>query len=147
MLFAFEFAYNSTVHEATKAIPFFVDLGFVPDGPSFVSGMSVNRFSPAGTEFVNNLRATLSQVQDALVESQKRAEGVVNKHRSPVDYKVGDWVLIYRGALASAQSTKFNKIQSAYFGPYRLVNKLNDNAFEVDVPSHIRKHQSTTYSS
>ncbi|GME82597.1 unnamed protein product [Ambrosiozyma monospora] len=87
MLFAFEFAYNSTVHEATKAIPFFVDLGFVPDGPSFVSGMSVNRFSPAGDEFVNNLRATLSQVQDALVESQKRAEGVVNKHRSPVDYK------------------------------------------------------------
>jgi hypothetical protein len=140
-LFAAEFSYNSTYHDGIKAIPFEVDLGYIPDSPSFVSGMSVIRYNDKANDFINDLKAILKRTQDQLVESQRRQEERVNKQRSDVKYEVGDMVLTHKDALVYQSSDTYCKLHPAYLGPYRLVKKLNDNAFEVDIPTHIKKHR------
>lgn len=140
-LFAAEFSYNSTYQESIHAVPFSVDLGYIPDGPSFISPSRIIRYSNKADELVDELRTILQVTQDQLVANQHRHEQQVNRHRTAVDYKVGDWVLIHKDALVYQSSTTYNKIHPAYLGPYKLVKKLNTNAFEVDIPTHIKKHR------
>lgn len=140
-LFAAEFSYNSTYHDGIKDVPFRVDLGYIPDSPSYVSTTNVLRWNNSADEFVKELRAILLSTQDQMVDTQAQTERQVNKHRSQAPYKVGDLVLVHKDALIHASSTTYMKLHPAYLGPYRLVKKLNDNAFEVDLPSHVKKHR------
>ena len=140
-LYMAEFAYNSTYHTSIKEVPFKVDLGYIPDGPAYVSGMSIERFSPRAEELANRLKAIQIRIQDELVEFNRKTEARDNSSRRIADYQVGDWVLINKDALSFAVSQAYNKIHPVYFGPYRLVKKLNDNAYEVDLPVFTRKHR------
>ncbi|OXT13948.1 hypothetical protein B9K06_26035, partial [Bacillus sp. OG2] len=53
------------------------------------------------------------------------------------EYKVGDWILLHRDAFGA--NAKYSKIQPVYYGPFRLVKKIHDNAFEVDLPKMNKK--------
>ncbi|GME80133.1 unnamed protein product [Ambrosiozyma monospora] len=54
---------------------------------------------------------------------------------------VGDLVLLHRDALIRQSS--YIKLRPVYFGPFKLVKQLgpSGNAFEVDLPSHEKKHR------
>lgn len=75
LLFGSEFASNSTYQETIKGNPFELDLGFIPDGPSFVSGISVTWFSAPANELALELKTMLTH-QDNIVESHRKQESV-----------------------------------------------------------------------
>lgn len=49
---AVEFAYNSTIQQSTKAAPFYVDYGLIPDAPTYCSAWSFEPFSPKAEDTV-----------------------------------------------------------------------------------------------
>ncbi|OUT21674.1 hypothetical protein CAS74_003800 [Pichia kudriavzevii] len=76
-----------------------------------------NKYSPNAEEFVR---------------PQGRQEKHHNRKRRYFEYKVGDLVLVHRDAFGV--NIRYTKIQPVWYGPYRLVKKINDNAYEVDLP-------------
>ena len=141
-LFAAEFAYNSTKQGSIDDIPFKVDLGYIPDSPSWMGGAAYTNFHPRAASIMEHTKALMLQTkitQDQLVHAQHMQEVQENRHRSPHTYGVGQYVLIHRDALKYLASNAYCKIEPAYLGPFRLVKKSNDNAFEVDLPSTIKR--------
>lgn len=141
LTYGLEFSYNSTVHSTIKMEPFRADYGYVPNSPSFYSGMQVERFSNAGYTQVNRLQTIMAQVKDRLVHQNAATERRINKSRTEMLLERGDKVLINRSALHTDVRSRYKKIALVYFGPYKVIKKVNDNCYEVDVGDTEKKNR------
>lgn len=137
-LTAIEFAYNSTPHESTKRTPFELAYGYNPDSFKKITINPENsKYSARAEDYFQRMQLILQQTQDNIVEAQRKQEIGHNKKRREHTFKVGDFILLNRDAFGS--NKQYYKIQPAFHGPFKLVKKINDNAFEVDLPSMNKK--------
>jgi len=111
------------------------------EGRRRVSPGRINILIVKADEFIRELETILRRTQDELVHNQAIVERRINGHRTRIEFEVGEWVLIHKDALVYQSSSTYCKLHPAYLGPYKLVKKLNENAFEVDIPTHVKKHR------
>lgn len=133
-LAAIEFAYNSTYQNSIKTTPFQLALGYLPESFKKVNtAIDVDRYSASAEKYFEMMKSALIQAQDNIVEAQRIQEKHHNKQRRDHHYKVGDYILLDKDA--KGINPQYYKVQPVFYGPYRLVKKENDNAFEVDLPT------------
>ncbi|KAH9680016.1 Endonuclease [Citrus sinensis] len=129
-----EFAYNRTVHSATKFSPFEIVYGFNPLTPLDLLPLPINeRASIDGkkkAEFVKQLHERTHQ------HIEKRTEQYAtqaNKGRKQVVFQPGDWVWVHmRKERFPAQ--RRSKLLPRGDGPFQVVARINDNAYKLDLP-------------
>ncbi|KAH9792628.1 Endonuclease [Citrus sinensis] len=129
-----EFAYNRTVHSATKFSPFEIVYGFNPLTPLDLLPLPINeRASIDGkkkAEFVKQLHERTRQ------HIEKRTEQYAtqaNKGRKQVVFQPGDWVWVHmRKERFPAQ--RRSKLLPRGDGPFQVVARINDNAYKLDLP-------------
>lgn len=63
-----------------------------------------------------------------------------NQRRKPLLLNIGDHVLVHRDAYFKKGA--YMKVQQIYVGPFRVVKKINDNAYELDLKLSQEKAQS-----
>ena len=129
-----EFTYNATPHSTTQTSPFIADLGYEPNLPTITTGQRILAASDRAVDFVTKRKAILLRTRDLITEFQRDQEAAVNgqpRHRDEI-YEVGEYVLLNRGAYFTGG--RYWKIQPLYVGPFKIVRKINDNAFELDLP-------------
>ncbi|KAH9744280.1 Endonuclease [Citrus sinensis] len=129
-----EFAYNRTVHSATKFSPFEIVYGFNPLTPLDLLPLPIDeRASMDGkkkAEFVKQLHERTRQ------HIEKRTEQYAtqaNKGRKQVVFQPGDWVWVHmRKERFPAQ--RRSKLLPRGDGPFQVVARINDNAYKLDLP-------------
>jgi hypothetical protein len=86
-------------------------------------------------EFLVDIRARLEQAQ-AL---QKR---YYDKGHRPVSYQVGDWALLplRQRPVASLPQSRTGKLKPRIYGPYRVVELINEVAVRLALPPQARMH-------
>lgn len=52
---------------------------------------------------------------------------------------IGDYVLVHRDA--HFKRGAYMKVQPIYIGPFRVVKKIHDNAYELDLDSSTKAHR------
>ncbi|QNQ00124.1 Retrovirus-related Pol polyprotein from transposon 17.6 [Yarrowia lipolytica] len=134
-----EFAINSAVHSTTGYSPFEVNYGFVPDGPAYESTFMMDRPHHQMDEWLEKMKTVQGEVRDRIVEMQGAQEARVNQHRRDVSVKVGDMVLVHRKAYYNKGED--SKMHDVFFGPYRALKQVYDNAFEVALPPESKRHR------
>ena len=134
-----EYAYNSTPNRTTKLSPFETDLGYIPNKPSITTENELNARHFATVDFVKHQNAILLQVKDLLNESATNMETTNNSTRQDISFEVGENVLLHRDAYFTGG--KYSKVQPIYLGPFRIVKKVHENAYELDLPSSTKKHR------
>ena len=134
-----EYSYNSTPNRTTKRSPFEADLGYIPNKPIIDTANEINARHFATVDLVKHQKAVLLQVQDLLTEGSTDMEMNNNEHRKPVEFEVGEQVLLHRDAYFTGG--KYWKVQPIYLGPFMIVKKVNENAYELDLPSSSKKHR------
>lgn len=111
------FSYNTTVHSATKFIPFELTFGKTARIPSNISDheMEIENYIDYMVEFVTKLEKineiAFSHLQEAKLNSKRIYDLKVN----PLTLKIGDFVYVEK-------EPKLGKLDQAYVGPYEIVD-------------------------
>ncbi|XP_071939958.1 uncharacterized protein [Coffea arabica] len=135
-----EFAYNHTVHTATQYSPFEIVYGFNPLTPLDLSHLpdheKVNLDGKKKAEFVRDLHAKVrANIEKRTLQYVQSA----NKGRRKMVFEPSDWVWIHM------QKKRFpvqrrNKLLPRGDGPFQVMEKINDNAYKLDLPGEYGVH-------
>lgn len=80
-----------------------------------------------------------AQLHKKIEESNRRYKKHVDEHICKVIFKVGDYVLVIitRSHLSIREQRKLDPPE---VGPSEIIEQINDNAYHLKLPSHIRTH-------
>ncbi|XP_066381897.1 uncharacterized protein [Miscanthus floridulus] len=135
-----EFLFNTAYQTSLRDTPFRVVYGRDPPsirsyepGETRVPAVAKNMAERA--EFLADIRCRLEQAQ----AMQKRH---YDKTHRQVSYAVGDWALLrlHHRAASSLPQASTGKLKPRYFGPYRVVELINEVAVRLDLPAGARIH-------
>lgn len=116
------FAYNTSVHTATKFTPFELVFGKKCNIPSNLTKNSVNPLYNCDNyplELKYRLQTSQKEAYDNLYESKSARKQKHDLKCNPITYKPNDLVLV--------KNETGNKLQSIYDGPYLVIKDVSPN--------------------
>ncbi|MCO5586741.1 hypothetical protein L7F22_040683 [Adiantum nelumboides] len=129
-----EFAYNNTIHSSTGKAPFEVIYGKPHLPPILLTKDKIF----AADEFVQNIEAAYSQVRRAITRSQEKQKKAADKHRRRLVLQLGQYVLLKfpKARLKKQRQAKGKvvKLLTRYYEPFKIIDKINDVTFRLDLP-------------
>lgn len=132
-----EFCYNTFTSSPSRH-PLFSRC-MVGPLPRFVPGEArlpaVDKALKARDEF-------LVEVRDRLEQAQQHYKAVYDRHHRPLQFVPGQWVwlrLLHR-PVASLQLKGRGKLGPKYFGPFRVLERIGDVAYRLELPASARIH-------
>lgn len=128
-----EFAYNRSMHGATKFSPFaycgvcllvLIDLVHIPID---------ERTSMDGIIKAKLIKKLHEQLRLHIEEKTTKYAKQANKGRKMVRFELGDlvWIHISKGRFPSKRKSK---LMPRADGPFWIIEKVNDNTYKVDLP-------------
>ena len=106
---------------------------FTPEPPAVVP---VGSF--AYDTAIQRLRASLDDIHAAIVSSRRSPSTPSDARTHPVDFGVGDYVLVARQVFDTSRSR--DKTRPIWLGPMRVLRKVNERVFEIhDIISDVKK--------
>ena len=131
-----EMAMNNAQNSSSKRSPFEINYGFLPNF-DFFAQISRNEV-PKADSFMENLKKiwfeTVKNLNDAADKMKKNNDD----NRLTVEFKVGDYVLLDTEHLRRKRPSK--KLDFRRIGPFKILEKINDNAFRLQFPEGSRLH-------
>ena len=129
-----EFAYNRSVHSATKHSPFEVVYGFNLTTPLDLAPIPISEKScihrAKNAQMVKNMH---KKVREQIKKKNKAYERLTNKRRKQVLFKSEDLVSIHLLKERFPNQRK-SKMMPWADGPFRVLEKVNDNAYKLELP-------------
>jgi hypothetical protein len=129
-----EFAYNRSIHSTTKLSPFMVVYGFNPRAPidllPLTTSKIVNLDATQRSEFILKLHETTKLQMEKMNEKYRIA---ANKGRKEMKLEPGDlmWVHLRKDRVPDLRKSK---LMPRAAGPYKVLAKINDNAYTFELP-------------
>jgi hypothetical protein len=144
-LTAAELAVNNSKHASTGYSPFFLNYGHeihMPIDHELTAFESSIRKNPAASDRIRALHQALKQATMNLEKAQQRQAQYVNEHRREKVLAVGDRVLLSTEhlKLLGPAGMRTAKFAYRYIGPFEIQRRVNDNAYELNLPSSMRIH-------
>ncbi|KAD6796222.1 hypothetical protein E3N88_07118 [Mikania micrantha] len=131
-----EFAYNRSTHSSTRRSPFLVVYGRNPFTPLDLAPLpGLDSFSADGDAQAAQIKLLHEQVRDQITKHNLQYQARANKHRKRVVFQEGDLVWIFLRRERFPQG-RFGKLQPRADGPFRVLKRINDNAYQIDLPGH-----------
>jgi hypothetical protein len=129
-----EFAYNKAVHSTTQLCPFEVVYGFKPITPLDMLPLPVQeRVNMEASKWADFVRKIHEKTKEAIEKKGKYNADHVNKKRKEVLFQPGDMVWVHFRNDRFPERRK-SKLLPRGDGPYKVLAKINDNAYKIDLP-------------
>ncbi|GJT11497.1 transposon ty3-I gag-pol polyprotein [Tanacetum coccineum] len=131
-----EFAYNRSNHSSTGHSPFFVVYGRNHITPLDLAPMVGDGSASAeGDERARQIQELHAQVREHIIKHNLQYQTRANKHHKQVLFEESDLVWIHLRRAQFPQG-RFGKLHPRADGPFRILKKINDNAYKVELPGH-----------
>ncbi|KAI0493577.1 hypothetical protein KFK09_023696 [Dendrobium nobile] len=129
-----EFSFNRSVNQSTRKSPFEIVYGRNPLTPlDLIPIIQQATYNPDGEQRSKEIQKLHQQVHDEIIKQNERYRTQANKHKKKVVYQEGDLVWI-RLRKECFPPKAFNKLKPRADGPFRVVKRINDNAYLIDLP-------------
>ena len=132
-----QLAYNTSYHSSTRLTPAYANFGFTPDpyheqkkeGPLNVQAILT---SDKLKELHEEMKTELEFVRNRMKQyyDQKRIDGPT--------FEEGDMVLLSTKNITTRRQSK--KLDYKYIGPYKVVKRISENNYELNLPPKVRLH-------
>jgi hypothetical protein len=133
-----EMAWGNSKHSASGVSPFFAEHGYDPDTELAVEqpGREISNVDAAAyANFMAELHNILSE---NLVRAQAMNKKYYDRKRKEMAFEVGDQVLLRTTNIKSQRPSK--KLDRKKVGPFTVKRVINRNAYELDLPTHMKIH-------
>jgi hypothetical protein len=138
-------SYNRAIHSSTNKSPFQTCFGYLPPSKfDIVYGKWKEEEKLQGEEkkestFVDKIEHIHLSVQEKLKKSKTLYKSRHDQHWENHKLCVGDQVWLYtcRESLQGASK----KIKPLRYGPFEIMDKVNENTFRMKLPSHMYSDQ------
>lgn len=130
-----EFAHNSTYHSTIGMTPFFANYGYHPR----MTMTSDDTPIPSLDERLNTIKRAHRMAQNSIRKANERFAYWANKHRQKdPNFRVGDQVWLLRRHIKTTRPS--SKLDAKKLGPYRVIERIGQNAYRLDLPDTMRIH-------
>ncbi|PKU68694.1 RNA-directed DNA polymerase [Dendrobium catenatum] len=130
-----EFAFNRSVSQATGHSPFQVAYGCVPLSPlDLIPQVQTDRYSEDGAIRSQEVQNLHRKVKELITKHNDKCQKQANRKRRDVKFQEGDrvWIRLRKERFPPGA---FGKLKPKADGPFRVVRKLGDNAYQIELPS------------
>ncbi|GKC35486.1 transposon ty3-I gag-pol polyprotein isoform X1 [Tanacetum coccineum] len=92
--------------------------------------------SVKANEFAEQIRKTHEQVKLQIETNNRKYKAAIDVHRRRVLFKEGDyvWAILTKDRLPAGVNVK---LHDRKVGPCQILKKINDNAYKLQLPSHL----------
>nr|GEY01134.1 putative reverse transcriptase domain-containing protein [Tanacetum cinerariifolium] len=131
-----EFAYNRSTNRTTGRSTFFIVYGRELFTPLDLAPIPItDQISSEGEVRSAQIKELHAQVRDTILKHTGKYQAQANKHRKQVVYKEWGLVWIYLRK-ERFPAGRYGKLQARVDGPFRVLKRINDNAYKIELPGH-----------
>ena len=129
-----EFAYNRAPNRSTNESPFKIVYGQNPLSPmDLLPFPQDGKMHAEATKCVKDIQELHKRVRAQIEKANEQYQKHANKHRKQALFQPGDlvWVHLRKERFPSKRKSK---LMPRADGPFEVIEKINDNAYKVDLP-------------
>jgi hypothetical protein len=137
-LYQAEFAYNRSANRSTGLSPFTIIYGGNPRTPLDLTPLpDLTRRNTTAEDLITHIKEGPKLTIKNLQESTAKYKATADKKRRPLEFEEGDfvWAILIKDRFPSGE---YNKLAARKIGPVEIVKKINANAYQLKLPSHIK---------
>jgi len=130
-----EFSYNRVVNSTTSHSPFEVVYGFNPLTPLDLLPIPIldDVLCKDGDEKASFIKNLHNDIKLRIEKKVSKYDELANKRRKALLFDVGDWVWLHLRKDRFPTQRKY-KLMPRGDGPFQVLNRINNNAYELDMP-------------
>ena len=134
-----QWAYNTTMHAATRQTPYYALYGVPPREPMNFMAEPGAILPPAVALFAEHQAGVLALTRDALYKAQATMLVYENRNRRDADFKQGEHVFLSTAHLGSSHfATTVGKLRERFVGPYLIIEKRADYKYRLKLPRELK---------
>ena len=129
-LYLVEFAYNASFHRSIGMSPF-----------KALKWTDPLLKVQSSKDMLDEMQQQTNLIRQEIKTAQDQQKSYADLKRSQRIFDVGDMVLLcVKPKRSSISLGKFCKLSARYCGPYAITKKINDQAYQLQLPSHLKVH-------
>ncbi|GJU90955.1 putative reverse transcriptase domain-containing protein [Tanacetum coccineum] len=135
-----EFSYNNSYHASIKAAPFEALYGRKCRSP--VCWTEVGEAQILGLELIQETTEKIIQIKQRMQAARDRQKSYADLKRKPMEFQVGDKVMLkvspWKGVVRFGKRGKLNP---RYVRPFKVLEKVGEVAYKLDLPEELSRVQ------
>lgn len=131
-----EFAYNNSYHSSIKMAPYEALYGRRCRSP--VGWFEIGETELYGSDLIHQAIEKVKVIQERMRTAQSMQKSYFDVRRRDLEFEVGDWVFLRISPMKGIMRFgKKGKLSPRYIGPYKILRRIGQVAYELELPSEL----------